>query len=90
MSNLMSKPNNTLIIADSGLNGYYLPSSATITQRTIVKHLISVEMANGTIIKYTEIGLFKNIDLPAPTRKVPLFPELNKALLSIGLFCDNR
>ena len=86
----MSKPNNILSIADSGSTGNYLLSSATVNQQKIAKYPISVEVVNGTVIKSTEIGLLKNIDLPTPARKVHLFPKPNKALLSIGLFCNNR
>ena len=89
MSNLMYKPNNTLTIADSGSIGNYLPNSATITQRTIAKHPISVEVVNDTVIKSIEIGLLKSTYLPTPARKIHLSLELKKALLSIGLFYDN-
>ena len=89
MSNLMSKPNNTLAIADSGLTRNYLPSSATVTQRTITKHPIYVEVASSTVIQSIEIGLLKNTDLPTPAGKIHLFLELYKALLSIGLFCGS-
>ena len=89
MSNLMSKPNNTLAIVDSQLIRNYPPSSATVTQRTIAKHPISIEAANSNVIQSTEIGSLKNTDLPTNARKVYLFPELQRALLFIGLFCDN-
>jgi len=89
MSELSCEPIIHNAIADSGTTGNYLPSTATVTHRTTATHPISVEVANGTVIKSTETGLLKNTALPLAARKVHLFPELNKALLSIGLFCDN-
>ena len=89
MSNLRCEPAITISIADLGTTGNYLPSTATVTQRKINNYPISVEITNNTVIKSTETGLLKNTALPLPARKVHLFPELNKASLSIDLFCDN-
>ena len=89
MSKLSCEPTINTAIADSGTTGNYLSSSAIVTQRKIAKHPISVKVANGTVIKSTNTGLLKNIALPLLARKLHLFPELNKALLSIGLFCDS-
>ena len=59
MSKLSCEPTINTAIADSGTTGNYLPSSAIVTQRKIAKHPISVEVANGTVIKSTETGLLK-------------------------------
>ena len=77
MSKLDCEPTINNAIADSGTTGNYLPSTATVTQRKITKHPISVEVANGTVIQSTETGLLKNTALPLTTPKVHLFPELN-------------
>ena len=89
MSKLGCEPTIHKAIADSDTTGNYLPSTTTVTQRTTAKHPISVEVINGTVIKSTETGLLKNTALPLSARNAHLFPDLNKALLSIGLFSDN-
>ena len=44
---------------------------------------------NWEIITSTHTDLLSKKDLPIAARKSHLFPGLNKALLSIGTFCDH-
>ena len=46
-------------------------------------------MPNGTIIHSTHTGLIPNDSIPLAARRTHLFKELDQALISIGVFCDN-
>ena len=47
-------------------------------------------MPNGAIIHSSHTALLQNKDLPLKAREAHIFPGLeNRALLSIGTFCDN-
>ena len=46
-------------------------------------------MSNGTIIHITHTGLIPNDSIPLAARRAHLFKELDQALISIGVFCDN-
>ena len=50
---------------------------------------LMVKIPNGTIIHSTHTGLIPNDCIPLAARRAHLFKELDQALISIGVFCDN-
>ena len=82
---------DNLAAADSGTSGHFLKSnSPCVSKRTAIKPL-GIRMPGGHIIYSSHADLLPQNTLPIEARQANTFHDLkNKALLSIGKFCDNR
>ena len=81
---------STLAMADSRCTNNYICSSlpCTIIQPCI--NGIKVKQPDGAIIQSSHIALLGASSLPLAVRKARIFSSMqNKALLSLGQFCDN-
>ena len=79
---------NNSAIADTGTTGNYLPIDAPCINKKLTNNPISICMPNGHLLQSTHTALLNN-KLPIEAREAHLFPGLRKALISIGLLCDN-
>ena len=81
---------DNLAAADSGTSGHFLKStSPCVNKQTAIKPL-GIRMPDGHIIYSSHTALIPQNTLPIAARQAHIFPDLkNKALLSIGMFCDN-
>ena len=84
-----TKPFINLVIADAGTNGNFSPSSTKCDNIKLAVVSLPVKIPNGTIIHSTHTGLIPNDSIPLAARRAHLFKELDQALISIGVFCDN-
>ena len=75
-------------MADTGTIGHYLNLDSTCENKKIVVIPLTIRMPNGEIITSNHTELLSKTDLPIEAHKAHIFPCLNKALLSIGNFCD--
>ena len=80
---------NTNAIVDSGIKSNVLPVRTKVTKLKISQIPIAVKLPSGQVVKTAHTGLLPNENIPLGGRKVNLFPDLNHAVVSIGLFCDN-
>ena len=78
-----------LAIADTGTNGNFFPSSTKCDEIKLALVSLPVKMPNGTIIHSTHTGIIPNDSILLEARRAHLFKELDQALISIGVFCDN-
>ena len=85
---LVLKTINNSAIADTGTTGNYLPINAPCIDKRVTNNPISICMPNGQLLQSTHTALLNN-QLPVEAREAHLFPGLSKALISIGLLCDN-
>ena len=59
-------------------------------KKTVAVNSLPTELLNGEIVHSSHTSLLKETELRLQARKVHIFSGLkNKALLSIGTFCDN-
>ena len=68
----------------------FLPSSTKCDDIKLAVVSLPVKIPNGKIIHSTHTGLIPNDSIPLAARHAHLFKELDQALISIGVFCDNR
>ena len=78
-----------LEISDTGTNGNFSPLSTKCDEIKLAVVSLPFKMPNGAIIRSTHTGLIPNDSIPLASRRVYLFKELDQALISIGVFCDN-
>ena len=78
-----------LAVADTGTTGYYLTLDSPCENKKIAVIPLPIRMPNGEIITSTHTALLSKTDLPIEAQKEHIFPGLNKALISIGNFCDH-
>ena len=78
-----------LAVSDTGMTGNYLTLNLTCDNKQLAISPLPIRMPNGEIITSTHTALLTKKDLPIATRKSHLFTGLNKAFLSIGIFCDH-
>ena len=78
-----------LAVSDTGTTGNYLTLYSPCENKQLAINPIPICMSNGQIITSTHTDLLYKQDLPIAARKSHLFPGLNKALMSIGIFCDH-
>ena len=76
-------------VADTGTTGHYLTLDLPCNNKQQAVLPFPIQMPNGRIIASTHTALLSHPDLPIQARKSHLFPGLNKALLSIGTFCNH-
>ena len=80
----------TNAIVDSVTTGKFMPSGSKVINIKKITIPIEVKLPAGYIITSTETGQLPKKYLPLEARKVHLFPDLEYAIVPIGLFCDNR
>ena len=79
-----------LAAADSGTPGHFLKSNSPCVNKIIATNLLGIHMPDGHIIYSSHTALLHQNTLPIAERQAHILPDLkNKALLSIGMFCDN-
>ena len=78
-----------LEVADTGTTYNYLTLDSPCDNKKPAVIAIPIRIPNGEIITSTHTTLLPKTDLPIEARKAHIFPGLNKALLSIGTFCDH-
>ena len=78
-----------LAVSDTGTTGNYLNLNLPCDNKKLVISPPPIRMPNGEIITSTHTALISKQDLTFAARKAHIFPGLNKALLSIGTFCDH-
>ena len=75
---------------DSGTSGHLLKSNSPCVNKRTAINPLGIHMKDGHIIYSSHKVLLPQNTLPIEARQAHIFPDLkNKALLSIGMFCDN-
>ena len=77
------------MVADTGTTGHYLNLYSPCENKKIAVIPLPILMPNGKIITSTHTALLSKPDLPIEVQKAHIFTGLNKALLSIGNFCNH-
>ena len=81
---------DNLAAADSGTSGHFLKTNSPCVNKRIATNPLGIRMPDGHIIFSSRTALLPQDTLPVEARNAHIFPDLkNKALLSIGMFCDN-
>ena len=81
---------NKNAIADSGCTNHYICTSSPCTNISACKNGIQVKQPDGAIMTSSHTALLDFPTLPIAVRRAHIFPSMqNKALLSLGQFCDN-
>ena len=81
---------DNLAAADSGTSGHFLKSNSPCVNKRIATNMLGIRMPDGHIIYSSHTDLPPQDTLPIEARHEHIFPDLkNKALLSIGMFCNN-
>ena len=78
-----------LAVADTRATGHYLTLDSPCDNKKIAVNPLPIRMPNEEIITSTHTALLSKQDLPIQARNTHLFTGLNKALLPIGILCDN-
>ena len=78
-----------LAVRDPLTTRYYMTLESPCENKKIVVSPLPIYMPNGEIITSTHTALLSKTELTIEARKENIFPGLNKALLSIGTFCDH-
>ena len=78
-----------LAVADTETTGHYLTLNSPCSNKQKAIHPLPIQMPNREIIESTHTKLLNHQDLPFQARPVHIFSRLNKALLSIGDFCEH-
>ena len=87
---ISSYPSPSVAVADLRTTGYYLTADYPCDNKQIASVPLPIKMPDDTIIHSSHTDLLHNKDLPLQAREAHIFPDLkNRALLSIGIFCDN-
>ena len=82
---------DNLEAADSGTLGNVFKSNSPCVDKRIATNPLGIRMPDGHIIYSSHTALLPQDTTPIKARHAHIFPDLkNKALLSIGMFCDNR
>ena len=82
---------DNITAADSGTLGHVLKSNIPCVNKKTAINLIGIRMSDGHIIYSSHTDLLPQNTIPIAAQQAHIFPDLkNKALLSIGMFCDNR
>ena len=74
---------------DTGKNSNFPPSSIKCDDIKLAVVSLLVKMTNGKIINSTHTCLIPNDSILLSARRVHLFKELDQALITIVVFCDN-
>ena len=74
---------------DTGTIGKKIPLSTKCDEIKLAVVSLPVKIPNGTIIHSIHTGLIPNDSILLAARCAHLFKELDQALISIGVFCDN-
>ena len=77
-------------MADTVTTGHYLTLYSPCDNKKISVIPLPILIPNGKIITSTHTALLSKPDLTIEEQKAHIFPGLNKALLSIGNFCNHR
>ena len=81
---------STHAIADSGCTNHYFCTSSPYTNKVTSPVGISVIQPDGSTMQSSHTALIDAPHLPLAVRQAHIFPSMrNKALLSLGQFCDN-
>ena len=81
---------DNLAAADSGTLGHFLKSNSPCVNKRTAINPLSMIMPDGHIIYSSHTDLLPQKTLPIEARHAYIFFDLkNKAILSIGMFCDN-
>ena len=81
---------DNLAAADSVTLGLRKNSNSLCVDKRIAKNPLGIRLPDGHSIYYYHISLLPLKTLPVEARHAHIFHDLkNKALLSIGMFCDN-
>ena len=79
-----------LAAVDTGTSGHFLKSNSPCVNRIIATNPLGIRRPEGNVIYYSHTALLHKYTLPIEAQHSHIFPDLkNKALLSIGMFCDN-
>ena len=76
-------------VVDMGMKGQYPTLEYPCDNKKIAVISIHIRMPNGEILTSTHTAILSKTDLPIESRKTHIFSVINKALLSIGTFCDH-
>ena len=77
-----------LVVADTGTTGHYLTLNYQFYNKQISVTPLPIRIPNREIITSIHMALIAKPDLTIEAQKGHIFPVLNKALFSIGTFCD--
>ena len=80
---------DNLEVADTGTTGHYLTLDSPCDNKQQYVHPLPIQIPNGGIITSTHTSILSHQDLLLQAQKSHIFPGINKALLSIGKFCDH-
>ena len=81
---------DNIAAADSGTSGHLLKSNSPCVNKITVINPLGIRMPYGHIIFSSHTGLLPQDNVPIKAQHAHIFPDKkNKALLSIGMFCDN-
>ena len=81
---------DNLAAADSGTPGNFFKSNSPCVDKRIATNPLGIRMPDGHIVYSSHTALLPQNNLPIEARHAHIFPDLkNKALLSIGMFCNN-
>ena len=81
---------DNLAAADSGTSGHFLKSNSPCVNKRITINTLGIRMPDRHIIYSSHNSLLPQDNLPIEAHHAHILPHLkNKALLSIGMFCDN-
>ena len=78
-----------LAVEDTGTTGNYLTLDLKCDNKQLAVIPLTIRTPNGEIITSTYTALLYKTDLTVEAQKAHIFPGINKALLSIGTFCDH-
>ena len=82
---------DNLAAANSGTSGIFFKSNSPCVNKITAINLLGISMPDGHTIYSSHTALLPQDTLPIKARQAQIFLDLkNKALLSIGMFCDNR
>ena len=81
---------DNLAAAESGTLGRFLKPNSPCVNKRIATNPLVIRMPDRHIIYSSHTALLPQDTPPIEARHAHIFPDLkNKALLSIGMFCDN-
>ena len=78
-----------LVVAYTGNKVHYLTLDSPCDNKKIAVIPLPIRMPNREIITSTQTAILSKKDLPIEAQKSHLFLSINKALLTIGTFCDH-
>ena len=82
---------DNIAATDSGTSGHFLKSNSPCVNKITEINPLGIRMPYGHIIFSSHTALLPQDTLPIEARQAHILPDLkNKALLSIGMFCNNR